>query len=194
MYYHLDRPSPALFSAWTSGRAILQLQCRALPPSPVSGAPCASQRSTMAFTAISFSNATVLRGESRLLAHGSSRSSLPRPGRLSSVSGDICDLIPAIYPPGWILSLIGCRRTLPDLAGTPVSAPPEIFCTCAWQVKPVSAMSEPTGLLVTPKYCESTHQTRRRPTRTIHVSVAAAGQQQSSAAVLGDHICVTCMR
>jgi hypothetical protein len=28
----------------------------------------------------------------------------------------------------------------------------------------------PSKQLVTPKYCESIHQTKRRPTRTVHVS------------------------
>lgn len=31
--------------------------------------------------------------------------------------------------------------------------------------------------LVTPKYCESIYQTRRRPTRTIEVRCSATGEQ-----------------
>lgn len=35
----------------------------------------------------------------------------------------------------------------------------------------------PSKELIIPKYCESTHQTRRRPTRTVNVSAAGSSQQ-----------------
>ncbi|MEW5297822.1 MAG: hypothetical protein WDW36_001004 [Sanguina aurantia] len=41
----------------------------------------------------------------------------------------------------------------------------------------VSSLIIPTPELVIPKYCESTHQTRRRPTRTVHVGPVKIGSQ-----------------
>ena len=130
-------------------------------------------RATMQTAATHSSSSVFLRGESLLQRHGPhhavSRTPEPREGERGGLAGHVAQSAGAAGRRGAMQRPRTAARVPPPPTSSPL-APCCFCCRRRWRVRAPMIVTQKKELrLLTPKYCESISQTRRRPTRTVDV-------------------------